>query len=335
MMFDKMTPDIAPADKSFFSYVLNVTPHAPHFSSDSIFPKRPYIYDANGWWELDTILPDYLGEDGTMTNSLTEVIKLIDDADLAAAFPKITPDTDGINGADKDARGQEIRRAVIAYLTSIYEYDRGVGILLNYLKTTPDIKHDPTEQTMLIDTTALVFYSDHFNYPAYTVPMHTGGGLLSNKWVDAVNGEKLAFFIYNPRDIRDPDDETRIVPRFTSSMDIYPTVAHLFGIPVHTKITLGRSAYDPATVSVGIEYLKGRGFGAFFKTDNWQSFYKTYNTPAGSAIPMAYLSPAEQVEIAVLRKRHDQVLETLSALRELYKIGFDNTPAKAYNMKHD
>ena len=335
VMFEEMSPDIAPADKSFFSYVLNVTPHAPHFASESIFPKTPHTFDADGWWELDTVLPDYTDADGQSTNSLKEVMKLINDHDLASSFNKITPDHDGINGADKDNRGQEIRRAVIAYLTSIYEYDRGVGILLERLKNTPDMKHDATGQTPLIDTTALVFYSDHFNYPLYNMPQHVGGGLLSNKWTDAVNGEKLAFFIYNPNDVKTANDPTRIIDRFTTSMDIYPTVAHLFGIPINTQITLGRSAFDPETVSVGVEYLKGRGFGSFFKTDNWTSFYKTYNTPPNASIPLGNLTIEEQNQIAVLRTRHDEVLETLTALRDLYKIGFDNTPAKEYNMKHE
>jgi len=140
---------------------------------------------------------------------------------------------------------QPIRAAVISYMVGIRVYDNAVGILLDYLENTIDTGFgDGTKR--LIETTALIFYTDHFNYTVYRFPRQniTGGGLLSSntQGFEGPIGEKITFMMYNPKDywaIASPVG--RRIETFMANNDIYKTVAHLFDIETHDNFTLGAS----------------------------------------------------------------------------------------------
>jgi len=276
LLFDTMIEDIAPENKRFFSYVLNVGTHAPHFGSRAVFPLVQggrLVFDEYGRNVL-TSVPQY-------SQSLEDVLEMEDK--LSYFYPRLNS-------------GNNIERnAIIAFLTTMRDYDKGIGILIEHLENTPDFVRDPTGNTYLIDTTALVLYSDHFNYVATNNRLNNNrGGFLSRTMQDQLLGERLVFMIYNPSDyqvrsrpslldtlpthefnyetkiMHDNGDGTkgigRRIDRFMGISDIYRTVTHLFDIQTSDRFTLGRSVLDPNSYSIGIGFVTGIYFGLCFTT---------------------------------------------------------------------
>jgi len=326
VMFDTMINEIAPENKSFLSYVLNVSTHANQFSGTQTTRVKNQ-YDENGWCKVET-LPDF-------QESLDFIM---DDANyeyLAGIYPKIH----ATFGGDKY---QDVRVATLAYLVSVHEYDRGVGVLLNRLKTTPDLKRDPSGNTMLIDTTALVCYSDHYLYPTYNnVVANPGGSLTAGivpetgmlDWQNKVTGEKLAFFVYNPReqfdDILDENGKIitrtihglpngRVVDRFMANVDIYPTICHIFNIKTNNRITLGVSAFDPTSTSLGCGFLQNVFFTDKFKTRDFREFeIDCYRQ--GLNWRAIYGTPTYTPDdLSKIRARAIEILNAMSELRKFY-----------------
>lgn len=213
-------------------------------------------------------------------------------AELAHVYPKIAhPNT-------------EVSTAAIAFLVGIREYDSAIGVLLEHLETNG-----------LLDTTALVLYSDHYDYLTYNNKFNSvGGGLLGESTVESPIGEKLNFMIYNPR-----DGVERKIESFMSNNDIYKTVCQLFDIKTHDNFTLGASIlnridkteYD---VSVGIAFYSG----VFFGTDHADPSlhfatrdFKTFATNKKGAQPSAET-------IAAVRARMEIYAGTILKLRSYF-----------------
>ncbi|MCL2570100.1 MAG: sulfatase-like hydrolase/transferase [Firmicutes bacterium] len=287
LLFDVAIDDIAPYGKTFMNYVLTVSGH----HGINIHLQNKY---ENGQ-PVYADLPAPHQRRAFTTNIDQHTQNFLVDIDaiagmeyyLAQFFPKLAVGTDFE------------RIAAFQYLVKVHNLDRGIGRLLQHLEETPDFRH-PCGTVKLIDTTALVLYSDHFNHSWYGHRYNPGGGKLSNTNVNRPLGEQLVFMLYNPREadlrknalpsgwrwngateffstrpfnpvIYANDPGTRVEPpidgigrrieRFMSNIDIYPTVAHLFGFRTHTNVTLGVSVLEKDSFSIGIGFISG---GLFF-----------------------------------------------------------------------
>jgi len=229
------------------------------------------------------------------------------------------------------------RSAVVAYLVGMYEYDLGVGILLEHLT------YDDPVSGKLLDRTALVLASDHFNTTTYGHDMNTaGGGLLAQNppYQEYPVGEKIAFMIYNPRDVNVVDyDITNPIPfdvadlslwqvlgrkieAFMVNNDIYKTICHLFNIQTHNNFTLGNSLlalipefvnqYTPDKISVGIAFSNGMFMGMSGDSVSAANGFTTYNLKN-----FAGVMPNKETSDAV-RERLIQYAGTLLKLRSSY-----------------
>ncbi len=229
LLFTENLSKIAPDDHNFYSYVLTVSTHitnAKRYDLHGYFPDDfKFIEEESNWNKLTKIYPVLLSEDPV------EVLTAKN------------------------------------YLAGTYNFDRGFGALLNHLKNTDDKLHPGKK---LIETTALVMFGDHYYY--------TNGSMLEAENEDPRNliGNRCPFIVYNPRQIVDKvsgatqgDNAVKTEPekcgytlnRFTSTMDIYPTVCSLFGVKTDQQLTYGRSIFDDAP-SVGVAYLTGYTWGA-------------------------------------------------------------------------
>jgi hypothetical protein len=120
--------DIAPTNKRFMSYFLNVSTHAPHFNAK--FLRH----------EGDTYTSDF-------PESLAFVLSHFDT--LAEKYPKMK------------SSNRDIADAAIAYVVSLREYDTAIGILLNHLESTGLI--DKTAIVLYGDHYDYVSYANMYN----------------------------------------------------------------------------------------------------------------------------------------------------------------------------
>jgi len=274
LFFQTMAHEMVPATGSFFSYILPLSTHTPHMTSRAVFPKR----DANGRIMRETNGRQVLTSAPQFQQSFDFVTSNM--AALEAMYPRLL-------GSDKERRG------VVAYLTALRDFDRGLGVLLQRL-------HD----TGQINNTAIVIFSDHFNYGAYIEPYNAGrGGLLSSTGKDCVIGEQIPFMIFHPED----QVERRIV-RFASTLDVYRTVTHLFNIQTSQRFTNGTSIFT-GEPSVGIGFITGFYFGICHENGPWRT--RDMRRFEG-AMP-------SQATLSAIRPTLERQLATLLYLRPLYE----------------
>ena len=238
LLFKENLDKIAPANEKFYSYIIGVSTHslsAKKYYLQEYFPDEFAFMQTPEVWEK-----------------------------LVAMYPVL---------ADED----EIKvKTAMNYLAGTISFDKGFGALIEYLKATDDALHPGKK---LIETTALVMFGDHYYYA-------NPNGVLGFETEDArdLAGNRCPFIVYNPRQVVDgitqganaiktePSKNGITLNRFTTTMDIYPTVCSLFGIQTDQQLTYGRSIFDQDT-SVGYAYLSGYTFGAV----NGNSGYKTTN----------------------------------------------------------
>lgn len=243
LLFKANLDKIAPSDQNFYSYVIGVSTHAvnPKFH----FNEYPEYQDGvqciqKNWVELTEMYPVLLSQDA-----------------------------DAVQMA-------------LNYLLGGYSFDQGFGALIDHLKTTRNKKGE-----LLIEKTAIVMFGDHYYYvnPDVLKP--------ENDDPRGLVGNRCPFIVYNPRQVVDaqtgmtqadnakldkPANCGVVMNRFTSTMDIYPTVCSLFGIVTDQQLTYGHSIFDPAD-SLGVGYLNSFTWGATGydeKTDTWQ-IWRTLN----------------------------------------------------------
>ncbi len=103
------------------------------------------------------------------------------------------------------------------------ETDVFVGELVDYL-----------EEKGLMDSTALVFYADHYDYYMMDDPLN-----MEIKGVDSLNLlQHTDWFVY------DRSLESQVVEKFTSSLDVLPTLANLFGLEADYPLLAGDDAFS-------------------------------------------------------------------------------------------
>jgi len=342
LMIDAAIDDIAPSNKTFMSYVLTVSTHHgisihlqnKYENGQPVFADLPQPLQRRAF----TTVPD------NYTQNFMDDIAAISSMEyyLAQFFPKLAIGTDFE------------RIAAFQYLVKVHNLDRGIGRLLEHLETTPDLARHPCGTVMLIDTTALVLYSDHFNHSWYTHSGNPGGGKLSNTRINRPLGEQLAFIVYNPREtglrssalprdwrwndvssffstrpfnpvIYSHDPRTRVEPptvgrrieRFMANIDVYPTIAHLFGIHTHSNLTLGVSIFEEESFSIGIGFIIGGLFagrcldtGVIWGTRDFVHFNARHHGP--TTIP-------SQRTIALARQHINQYMHTIYKLRAFHE----------------
>lgn len=131
------------------------------------------------------------------------------------------------------------------------------------------------EERGLLEDTAVVFYADHYNYYMMNDALE-----MDIKGVDSLNMlQHTDFFIYAQ------DLEPRTVEKYTSSPDVLPTLANLFGLDADYALLAGDDAFSDAggyvffndntwtgaDRDVGAEILQRRQINALLLTgDYWK-----------------------------------------------------------------
>jgi len=236
LLFKENLEKIAPADRNFYSYVISVTTHSLNAKKFDLHEYHPeefaFIESQENWDQLTKLYPVLL------SNDPVEVLTAKN------------------------------------YLAGTMSFDKGFGALIDYLKTTED-----ASGKKLIETTAILMFGDHYYYA-------NPNGVLGFETEDArkLAGNRCPLIIYNPRQIVngiiqaenalkvEPAKHGKTLNRFTSTMDIYPTICSLFGIETDQQLTYGRSIFSQES-SIGVTYLSGYIFGVdgytiTEKTDN-------------------------------------------------------------------
>ena len=231
-LFEENLEQIAPADKNFYSYLVSVSTHSLNASR---FNLRDYY-------------PDYF-----------DYIEKPENWDaLKQIYPVLA------NGSELEILTAE------NYLAGTYNFDLGFGALLNRLRTTRG-----KDGKFLIETTAFMMFGDHYYYvnPFALKP--------ENNNPRDLLGNRCPMIVYNPKAKINGSDKTQAdnaventskslaernqcgvtLRRFTSTMDIYPTVCSLFGIQTDKQLTYGHSIFDNEQ-SIGVGYLGGLTWGA-------------------------------------------------------------------------
>ena len=233
LLFSENLTQIAPNDRNFYSYILSVSTHIMNAKKYNLsdYHQDEFELIESKWDELTELYPVLLSEDP---------IKVL---------------------------------TAKNYLAGTCSFDKGFGSLLEYLKTTDDNLHPGKK---LIETTAIVMFGDHYYYtnPDALKP--------ENEAPRQLTGNRSPLIVYNPRQIVDqntgktqadnallsePAECGITLNRFTSNMDIYPTICSLFGIKTDQQLTYGRSIFDTEP-SIGVTYLTGYTFGATGYVEN-------------------------------------------------------------------
>lgn len=241
LLFEKNLEKIAPSDSNFYSYVISASTHAISASWYDVHDYYPelaaYVEEPANWAELTKLYPVLLSGD------------------------------------------QKKVLTAVNYLVGTYSFDLGFGALIDYMKTHKDVSGKK-----LIETTAIVMFGDHYYYVTPTVIKP------ENEDPRGLVGNRCPFIVYNPRaktqdangniitqaenSVKEnPDHCGTTLNRFTSTMDIYPTVCSLFGIQTDQQITYGHSIFDSSSESIGVGYLNAFTWGAVGydeETDTWQ-----------------------------------------------------------------
>lgn len=103
------------------------------------------------------------------------------------------------------------------------------------------------EASGLLDNTAVVFYADHYNY--YMLDDNLN---MDIKGVDSLDLlQHTDFFIYSK------DLEPRTIDKYTSSIDVLPTLANLFGLDAQYELLIGDDIFSD-----------GGGY-VFFNNNTW------------------------------------------------------------------
>ncbi len=136
----------------------------------------------------------------------------------------------------------------------------------------------------VLENTVLVFYADHYNYY-----MMNDMKNMEIKGVDQLNLlQHTDFFIYSK------DHPPARISKPTSSLDILPTLANLFGLPDEGALYLGNDAFSDA------------GGWVFFSDNSWLDGERYWDYSA----PATELSAARAREIAEILRMGSLLLQS-------------------------
>ena len=114
--------------------------------------------------------------------------------------------------------------AIKAYIASQIEFDRSLELLL-----------DKLENDGILDDTVIVITADHYPY-----------GLSNEEIADYVDWmQNENFDLYkNNLVIYNSDLETKVVDKYTSSLDLLPTLLNLFGVKYDSRLLIGTDIFS-------------------------------------------------------------------------------------------
>ena len=132
-----------------------------------------------------------------------------------------------MSSKNKDAvKNMNASEKIKAYVASQVEFDRSLEVLLNNLK-----------RDGLLDDTVIVISADHYPY-----------GLTSediSEYVDWMKDENFDLY-KNNLIIYNSAMENVTVDKYTSSLDVLPTVLNLFGIEYDSRLLIGNDIFSDA-----------------------------------------------------------------------------------------
>ncbi len=124
------------------------------------------------------------------------------------------------------------------YIAGVIETDRAIGLLLDRLENT--VGYDGRK---LIDSTTLIFYSDHYSY-YYDMNFITRG-MDATALEDKLSPEAfdVPFFIFD-KTLNEQEIDQKFLDQPTCSYNIVPTVLDLFGIEFCENYYIGYSLFS-------------------------------------------------------------------------------------------
>ncbi len=214
----------------------------------------------------------------------------------------------GITAPYTDEEGNlEENKPFIHYAAAALEFDKAMGVMLDYLENTRDKNGD-----RLIDKTIITVFGDHNAYYQTLSPDVKQLYLESGKTDDERRNYTDLFRV--PMMIRIgnvsqtlPDSE-RIITKFTTTTDIVPTVLDLLGVRFYNSLNYGRSVFDD-TESI----IYSRAYNVFI-TD--KLFFASLNN-------IKYQSDDVTDEyIELVRKKATELLDKTSRVNQIFYYNF-------------
>lgn len=116
--------------------------------------------------------------------------------------------------------GEKYSEEALCYLGAQRTLESGITELIEQL-----------QKENLLDDTVIVLYGDHYPYG------------LTKEAIKELFGDNIGYELYKtPFIIWTPDIESKEVNDITSTFDIYPTLANLFGLDINGQMIVGRDA---------------------------------------------------------------------------------------------
>ncbi len=132
-----------------------------------------------------------------------------------------------------EMRELEEIKPFIHYAACALEFDKAIGEMLSYLKTTKDVSGTP-----LIEKTLIILFGDHNAY------YQTLSNDVKKLYLNDDNGRNYTDLFRVPMMIRVGNQTEQIkITKFTTTTDIVPTILDLLGVKCYGNILYGSSVY--------------------------------------------------------------------------------------------
>ncbi len=160
--------------------------------------------------------------------------------------------------------------AVKAYIACNMELDKAMEALLRHL-----------EEAGILDDTLIVMGPDHYPY-GLTAKEINEKSIINRD--DKFDLYKTSLIMYNPA------IEKVVVDKYTSSIDILPTVYNLFGIDYDSRLLMGRDVFSPGD---GLVILSDRSW--ITDKGKYNSITKKFNAYEGVTVDENYVESVNEL----------------------------------------
>lgn len=151
----------------------------------------------------------------------------------------------------------------ITYLATALDLDKMIGIMFDYL-----------EENNLLETTTIVFFSDHYAYyqglSSYIKDIYAPKDSLE-KGKNYLELYRVPAMIYDTKLVSaiDNNNDTRVISKFTNGSDIVPTLLDILGVRYYSNMYFGNNIFS-STESLSYS----RSYDVFF---NDKIYFKNLN----------------------------------------------------------
>ncbi len=186
--------------------------------------------------------------------------------------------------------GDDEATALYYYCAAAMDFDKAIGIMLDYLENTDYIDADGNIDGKLADHTLITMFGDHNAY--YQGVSNYAKNIYAYDVPDYCELYRTPVMIkVGTRDLGNP-----VVRKFTCLTDIYPTILDLLGVKAFSNLMYGRSAFcDDVSVLYSRAYDKFVTDKLYFNTIN-SLIYKAADADA------EYVKDVETRALALLDK---------------------------------